>query len=219
VPFWQNISVPDPKKARENTVESLTDSKGKVTQYFTYQDLIKALEHSGNDVPKTIIILRSMRHNETDVHNTSNNCRMVASTATECAADGYVAPVEELPMSLTKISSKNSNPFSCPNQSSFSEVCVTMKQMCTTLQTTAGWWLYSKNSDDAAGDVRPVGHESPGAGFSVIGWVSHVAVTFLTEVGMSFCWPYSSQPYNKTNMSMQNSGGFDMTIIIWKHLD
>jgi len=34
VPFRQNISVPDPKKARENTVESFTDSKGKVTQYF-----------------------------------------------------------------------------------------------------------------------------------------------------------------------------------------
>jgi len=187
VPFRQNISVPDPKKARENTVESFTDSKGKVTQYFirdpdgyyleicncdiltkfcleaeakqfeskdkqaslmdiffgtysegqclapdftvgsvfkiacvvkrlikrarinlrrdigehlaeelrgvvtadaadevlltrlrnrqktysdvtqgfTYQDLIKALKRSGNDMPKTILILRSMRHNET----------------------------------------------------------------------------------------------------------------------------------------------------------
>lgn len=34
VPFRQNISVPDPKKARENLVENFTDSKGKVTQYF-----------------------------------------------------------------------------------------------------------------------------------------------------------------------------------------
>eukprot|EP00438_Fugacium_kawagutii_P013821 Skav210612 [mRNA] locus=scaffold234:231133:232377:+ [translate_table: standard] len=34
VPFRQNISVPDPKKARENLVEAFENSEGKVTQYF-----------------------------------------------------------------------------------------------------------------------------------------------------------------------------------------
>eukprot|EP00438_Fugacium_kawagutii_P009595 Skav222513 [mRNA] locus=scaffold2265:212421:213806:+ [translate_table: standard] len=34
VPFRQNISVPDPKKARENLVEAFETSEGKITQYF-----------------------------------------------------------------------------------------------------------------------------------------------------------------------------------------
>eukprot|EP00438_Fugacium_kawagutii_P018691 Skav214155 [mRNA] locus=scaffold945:32699:34063:- [translate_table: standard] len=34
VPFRQNISVPDPKKARENLVEAFENSEGKITQYF-----------------------------------------------------------------------------------------------------------------------------------------------------------------------------------------
>jgi len=34
VPFRQNISVPDPKKARENLVECFENADGKVTQYF-----------------------------------------------------------------------------------------------------------------------------------------------------------------------------------------
>jgi len=34
VPFRQNISVPDPTKARENLVEAFENSDGKVTQYF-----------------------------------------------------------------------------------------------------------------------------------------------------------------------------------------
>lgn len=33
VPFRQNISVPDPKRARENLVESFENSEGKITQY------------------------------------------------------------------------------------------------------------------------------------------------------------------------------------------
>ncbi|CAJ1393617.1 unnamed protein product [Effrenium voratum] len=34
VPFRQNISVPDPKKARDNLVEAFENSDGKITQYF-----------------------------------------------------------------------------------------------------------------------------------------------------------------------------------------
>ena len=34
VPFRQNISVPDPQKARENLVEAFESSEGKITQYF-----------------------------------------------------------------------------------------------------------------------------------------------------------------------------------------
>ena len=34
VPFRQNISVPDPKKARDNLVEAFENSEGKITQYF-----------------------------------------------------------------------------------------------------------------------------------------------------------------------------------------
>ena len=34
VPFRQNISVPDPQKARENLVEAFENSEGKITQYF-----------------------------------------------------------------------------------------------------------------------------------------------------------------------------------------
>ena len=34
VPFRQNVSVPDPKKARENLVEAFENSEGKITQYF-----------------------------------------------------------------------------------------------------------------------------------------------------------------------------------------
>ena len=34
VPFRQNISVPDPNKARENLVEAFENSEGKITQYF-----------------------------------------------------------------------------------------------------------------------------------------------------------------------------------------
>jgi len=34
VPFRQNISVPDPKKARENKVECFENADGKITQYF-----------------------------------------------------------------------------------------------------------------------------------------------------------------------------------------
>ena len=34
MPFRQNMSVPDPKKARENLVEAFENSEGKITQYF-----------------------------------------------------------------------------------------------------------------------------------------------------------------------------------------
>eukprot|EP00438_Fugacium_kawagutii_P018827 Skav221697 [mRNA] locus=scaffold1494:377357:378613:+ [translate_table: standard] len=34
VPFRQNISVPDPKRARANLVEAFENSEGKITQYF-----------------------------------------------------------------------------------------------------------------------------------------------------------------------------------------
>ena len=34
VPFRQNISVPDPNKARENLVEAFENSAGKITSYF-----------------------------------------------------------------------------------------------------------------------------------------------------------------------------------------
>ena len=58
VPFRQNISVPDPQKARENLVEAFENSEGKITQYFVRDPDGYYLELCNCDIPHGLLPLQ-----------------------------------------------------------------------------------------------------------------------------------------------------------------